>query len=357
MLTVGYGEGHNAAARALAQSAVARGWLARIVDPCAESSPRIFKLTQKFYQLCVKRAPWLWGITYAQTENADWSTKANAPILRRVTTYIQHLLEEYNPDIVLCVYPLFGYMLDVLKHRGICNVPYGIVVTDALEISRPWMLTKADVTYLPDEYSLALVQERYALSDSKLSCLGFPVRREFDGKESISVPPTSRSCHITYGAYAPTRRCIDDVLAIKELIPGATITVIAGSRFRKLCFLRSRGVEVIEKSNDMASLLQSSHLYIGKAGAATVFEAYALNLPVIINYSLPGQEQGNRALLELDSAGCSVSSTGELIHVLSSLLDDDARLWRSMKSAMAEAHRKDGAERIIRDVEKRFLYE
>ncbi|MBR1998866.1 MAG: hypothetical protein IJ993_10670 [Akkermansia sp.] len=357
LLTVGYGEGHNTAARALTQVARLRGWEALMVDPCQKSSPRIFEITRKFYQFCVKSAPWIWGITYAQTETADWSTKACAPILSKVTNYLCNLIAEYRPGVILCTYPLYAYMLDYLRTMGKLDVPYGVVVTDSLEISRPWMLTGADVVYLPDEYSEHLVREKFALPQEKLCVGGFPVSIYFDGKQALTHAPCAGDFQIIYGAYAPKRRVRADVRAICQMFPGAKITVIAGTRYNALIRLQNERVTVLEKTDDMPSLFENSHLYIGKAGAATMYEAYAMNLPLIINYAMPGQEQGNLELLQLDGAGRFVETTADLLHMLQALIKDNAALWNRWKTSMNLADRKGGAARIIRDIEKRFLYD
>lgn len=355
LLTAGYGDGHNSAARAIAQCAVAQGWQADVVDPCQKASPRIFAITQQFYKFCVTCAPWIWGIAYYQTETADWSTKANAPILRKVTNYMKGLIQALQPDMVICTYPLYAYMLDYLRQRGEVNVPYGVVVTDSLEISRPWMLSKADVFYLPDEYSAQLVMDRFALPQSLVYNSGFPVRDAFNGRSALNTPPSPQDFNIVYGAYAPVRRVRADVKAIQHAFPQANITLLGGTRYRAFSALQNDRVAVIKRTDDMPSLFEKAHLYIGKAGAATMYEAYSMNLPVIVNYSLPGQEQGNIALLQQDVCGRFVDTTPDLLNLLQKLLADNAAMWQSWRAAMISANRKAGAEHIMHDIRSRFF--
>lgn len=357
LLTVGYGEGHNSAAHAISQAAKRRGWQALVADPCFLSSPRLFAVTQAFYRFCVRSAPWIWGITYAQTETADWSTKSHAPVLSKVTRSIRKLIDEYRPDAILCTYPLFAYMLDTLRAEQGIRIPYGVVVTDSLEISRPWMLSAADMFYLPDNYSVDLVKDRFALPDSKLLAAGFAVKAPFLSRDSLAYSPSAADVRIVYGAYAPKRRVRADVRALCHAFPGAHITVIAGARYKDLIRLQSNRVKVIARTDDMVSLFENAHIYIGKAGAATVFEAYAMNLPLIINYALPGQEQGNAVLVQLDGVGRVVETTPDLIHLMSMLLADNAAMWCSWKHEMKNADRKGGADTIMADIENRFLYE
>jgi len=78
-------------------------------------------------------------------------------------------------------------------------------------------------------------------------------------------------------------------------------------------------------------------------------------LPVIINYALPGQEQGNLQLLQKDGVGISVASTAELQCAVSGILDNNAAVWLRMKQLMMALNRSNGASRIIDDFERRFF--
>lgn len=355
LLSVGYGQGHHAAARALVQEYEHRGYEALMMDPCQMAHPSIFALTQKFYQFCVRKAPWLWAITYAQTDTADWSVKAHAPVLRAVTKRIVRKVKEFCPDVVICTYPLFAHMLDSLTDEGVINVPYAVVVTDSLEISRPWLVTKAPLIFLPDEYSEQKVSERYALAPQRLLTTGFPVRREFSQGAVCRSVPSATNLNLIYGAYAPLKRVQADLRAIVQTYPHAQVTVIAGESREALHEFESEQVHIIERTDDMAGLFASGHFYIGKAGAATMFEAYASGLPFIVNYALPGQEQGNLSLLLLDCAGVTAQSTSELMAKLQTLLCNGAAGWKRLNSAMLRAARGFGAERIADAIKARLL--
>ncbi len=359
ILSVGYGEGHHAAARALQEKLESKAWQCVVKDGCLESNPTLFRWTQHYYQFCVRRLPWLWGITYAQTETAHWAEMLWMPGVARCKRYVAELIRSYRPDVVFCTYPLYAYMLDAYAAEGWFTTPYVLVVTDALEISRPWMLTHAPLVCVPDADSRRLVIERYGLPGEIVADTGFPVKSVFCPPNKTHVP-CSDSFRIVYGAYAPTRRVCRDVRAILSAIPGAEITLLAGKRAAQFQRLLSRTcadgrLNIIAKTHKMADLFSSSHLYIGKAGAATMFEAYASHLPILINYALPGQEQGNLQLLLQDGAGMYVESTADLMAALHELLADDACGWRALRDAMKKSARTDAANRIVDLVERRFF--
>lgn len=358
ILSVGYGAGHHAAARAVAEELESRNWRTFTLDPCLAAHPYLFELSRRFYQFCVRQMPWLWGVTYAQAGTADWSVKAHSLILSDVTACIVAQVKELRPDVVICTYPLFAHMLDTLAYEKVVNVPYVVVVTDSLEISRPWMVTRAPYICLPDEYSHKLMSERYAISADRMLLTGFPVRKAFACacSEEYSAPAPD-NLRIVYGAYAPLVRVRADLYALIRHYPNACITVIAGERYKDLQDFNTSRVEVLHHTDNMADLFARSHFYVGKAGAATLYEAYAAELPVIVNYSLPGQEQGNLALLLLDGAGVTAGSASELIAKLSRLLKDGAAGWKRLKKAMRSAGRVGGAKVIADMLEKVIQYE
>lgn len=358
ILSVGYGAGHHAAARAVAEELERRCWQSYTLDPCLVAHPFLFELSRRFYQFCVRRVPWLWGVTYAQTGTADWSLKAHSFILSDVTACIVKHVNEFKPHVIICTYPLFSHMLDTLVRENKLNVPYVVVVTDSLEISRPWMVTQAPYICLPDEYSHKLMGERYAISAERMKLTGFPVRRAFARScQDQRSAPTPDNLRLIYGAYAPIERVRADLSALLRHYPNVSITVIAGERYKELMDFNSERVDVLPYTDKMADLFAQSHFYVGKAGASTLFEAYAAEVPVIVNYSLPGQEQGNLALLLLDGAGITAGSASELISKLSRLLKGGAAGWKRLKMAMRSAGRVGGAEAIADMIEEIIQYE
>lgn len=356
LLSVGYGQGHHSAAAALAEEFSARGWQTRTVDPCAMASPCFFSLTRRFYNFCVRRMPWLWGVAYSCTDTADWRGAMCLPVMKGCMKVISGLLAEYEPDCVVCTYPLYAYMLDDMTSCGEVVPPYAVVVTDAREISRPWMLSRAPLVCVPDEGSAEKVIDTFGLDSATVACTGFPVRGAF-ARAAAHTPPTADNLRIVYGAYCSTRRVCRDIKALASTYPLADITVLAGRRSKVISRLLRLDdvcaqVHVLPFTERMDALFAHAHVYVGKAGAATVFEAYAARVPLLVNFALPGQEQGNLELLLEDGAGERVDSTGELVSAVRRLLLDGAALWRSKVHAMEAAGRSGGAPRIVDKVQE-----
>ncbi len=358
LLSVGYGKGHHSAAAALAGVYAEHGWESRVVDVCELAQPFLFRLTQRFYAFCVRQAPWIWGITYRLTDAADWALLIHSPMLRPVVRCLRRLLSEDQPDLVVCTYPLFAYMLDELRGKGYTSVPYAVVVTDAREISRPWMCSGAPLVIVPDAGSRHRVMERYANSRNRVEAAGFPVCREFFASAERRTPDET-AFRIVYGAYRQIGGVLNDVTSLLAAFPQLRMTVLAGRHEQKLQqllsdYCASGRLQIMAESTQMAELLRESHLYIGKAGAATMFECYASAVPMLVNFILPGQEEGNLELLLEDGAGCHVESTAHMVDTVHRLLENGAEGWLHLKNKMIAAGRQHGAERIV-DTIKHFL--
>jgi len=73
ILTAGYGEGHNAAARALAEACETTHGpgTARIVDLFALSRPRFNQISRRAYISTINGAPRLWSSLYAWIDRSN----------------------------------------------------------------------------------------------------------------------------------------------------------------------------------------------------------------------------------------------------------------------------------------------
>lgn len=360
ILTVGYGQGHQAAAAGLAEAFRLNGCKVMVDDPCSADTSGLYSLTKAYYRMCVRRAPWLWSMAYAQTETADWHTIVKWPVVRKATAHLEDIIVSWHPDVVVCTYPLFAYMMDFLRKKGVCRIPCAVVVTDSLEISKPWIKSDFDWLYVPDEFSRRMLIDRYGLDSSRVIDSGFPVRRDFLVTRAKSHPSVS-NLRILYGVYIPKRLAVRQIMRLVEAFPQAHIVVLAGTNYR--FFINhfagySGNLEIMDSTDRMCELLAESHIYIGKAGAATMFECYASGVPMLVNFALPGQEQGNLQLLLKDGCGCWVGDGEDISSVVSGLLSSSAAKWvRMHQNMLSMENRYSGALNIADSIAYNVLNE
>ena len=96
----------------------------------------------------------------------------------------------------------------------------------------------------------------------------------------------------------------------------------------------------------MPSYLAASHVVVGKAGGATVHEVLAAARPMLVNFLLPGQEEGNTRLLEKLGGGSHVPDARALASALQEMMADGGAQWRRMHENLLRAGMTGGSGRI-----------
>ena len=121
------------------------------------------------------------------------------------------------------------------------------------------------------------------------------------------------------------------------------VTVVLGRNVRNL-YERAREiqlefpgrVQIKGWTRRVPELLSEHHLVVGKAGGATIHEAIAAQTPMLIHHLVPGQEEGDLALIEHIGAG-QLTETSKLVNLaISEMTADNAKIWRGMKQNLKD---------------------
>jgi processive 1,2-diacylglycerol beta-glucosyltransferase len=102
--------------------------------------------------------------------------------------------------------------------------------------------------------------------------------------------------------------------------------------------------------DDMPERLLRQHIVIGKAGGAIVQETIAAGCPMIISQVVPGQEEGNVALILQQGVGAVAEEPEQLKTLLLRCMQNEGALWRTWKSNLIEIQRPLAAQTIARFV-------
>jgi processive 1,2-diacylglycerol beta-glucosyltransferase len=174
--------------------------------------------------------------------------------------------------------------------------------------------------------------------DPRLSSVGIPIGRGFT---HCSHQPRD-GIHVLVSFGGSGLRGANNVGLIAELIRATPNdvkwTIVTGQNrefFFEAARIRSRAkprrVNIIRFTEDMASLMASADVVLGKAGGLTVSEALALGRPTIVVDTLPGQEIYNADALLDAGAGLRTRASGRILEFLERL-----RGVRSLISASAD---------------------
>src|SRR5262245_53953204 len=300
ILTAGFGEGHNSAARGV------RDGLARIAsdqttvelrDLFAEAYGRTNEFVRRSYLALVNCAPRAWRVAYRLLDRkTDYNTEFRR--LTRLKAQLGPVLSRFQPDIVVCSFPAYANVLqDILGPQRVCKCV--VVVTDSITINASWYRSPADYFIVANEQS-ADVLRISGVQPHRIKVFGFPVNPKFaDFAEDRPMPSTNSSRRVLYMIHAAKRGAAELVRLLANLGVDLTVTIGRADELRSEieAAANRHPMNILGWTNELPRMMHENHLLIGKAGGATVQETIAAKCPMIVNHVVAGQEEGNARLI------------------------------------------------------------
>jgi processive 1,2-diacylglycerol beta-glucosyltransferase len=340
ILTAGFGEGHNSAARGI------RAGLARVApkvevemrDLFPETFGLLNEITRRAYLTLINRWPKSWRYVY------DWLDRKNDfgqrfQKFRGLKKNLGRLLERFQPDVVVSTFPPYPYLLQqVLGNDRKCkNVA---VVTDSITVNAIWYRSPADYFLVANEQSATVVRHG-GVSPERIKVLGFPVNPRFADFDKDRPLPDGVAPRVLYVINAGTRRAPHLVRKLLALNIQLTVTVGRNEKLRRAIrsAARDRKVEIYGWTEEMPRLLCEHHVLIGKAGGATVQETIAAACPMIINHVVSGQEEGNAQLIVETKSGVVALSNDEVFSQVQRAFANDAKQWSEWSTNISKLSR------------------
>ncbi len=339
ILTAGYGEGHNSAARGIQAGLVrmAPGAQVECHDLFAETYGAVNEWVRKGYLGLINKWPRSWGLVYRwldQKTDFDGDFRWFFPLKKHFAA----VLERFQPDVVVSVFPAYPYLLNQIQpDRTTRSV---VVVTDSITVNAIWYRCTADAFLVPNEQSAAVVRTG-GVTPEKIKAFGFPVNPKFADLPRRAAPSATQPTRVVYMINAGTKSAPDITHRLSQLNIDLTVTVGRDERLRKMIenVTRDRKVTIVGWTDQLPELLCQSHVLIGKAGGATVQEAIAAGCPMIINHIVSGQEEGNAQLIVETKSGSIAHTPAEVVEQVERLFRDDAKAWKDRAGNIAKLSR------------------
>ncbi len=358
ILTAGFGDGHNTAARNVAAglNQVAPQEETQIVDLFDRAHPHVSRLLKSGYQILITHAPKLWGRIFARTANMDFSGGGGIDILAGLRRALRELLLRVRPTAIVSTYPVYSKIIQSLRAEGLSVPPLFTVVTDSISIHPAWMLAPSNTYFVADEDSKQALATLGA-EDEKIVVSGFPVHLDFC-QPAQPLPELSQGRII----YLPSTDDVHVGATLESLRPllvaGTHLTFPVGKHASRLYHtvrrftdsLPNASIEVLGWTNKIPRCLQTHDLVICKAGGAILHEALAACCPAIIDFIVPGQEEGNAELLVKHDCGVISHSPAETGIQAARLLADNRAEAMRMKANALPLSEPDASLKIARTV-------
>ncbi|HMD56154.1 MAG TPA: glycosyltransferase [Solirubrobacteraceae bacterium] len=312
ILSADVGEGHAAAARALAEQIEASPQPAEVtvIDGLAAMGPLLRPVVEDGYRVQLRFFPWTYTLVY-------WLLEHVLPI-RALTKWLlcgfgsgplAREIARHEPDVVVSTYPAVTVVLARLRRRGQVKTPTVATITDLTGLFF-WAQPGIDMHLVMYGESMPSV-ERIAGHDSVrlvrplISAEFLRPRCPIEARRALGLPEAGRVVVVSGGGWG-----VGDIAgAVREFTHVKDVTSIvclAGRNEQLAARLRSTfaeqpAVHVYGFTDRMPDVLAAADVLVHSTGGVTCLEARAAGTPVV-SYGLPvGHARLNtRAMAELD---------------------------------------------------------
>lgn len=342
VLTAGFGDGHNTAAYSTSEALrqLCPGEEIQTCDLVSEVQPRIATLLKNLYQQAITHFPSGWRMVYHMLEKSDVDPQDSAwlaPLVRGLREKITTL----QPRLIISTYPLYAALMDALRKQDE-EVPKLItIITDSITVHRIWLMQPSDLYCVADAETKEVV-EKLGISHRQIRITGFPVSLQFTEKlpEEASRPGVQR---ILYLPSTTARHVRMTLASLKPLIKkGVQLTIPVGKHGSRLYHVLRKftdempdaPVEIIGWTDRIPELLRTHDVVICKAGGAILHEVLAARIPAVIDYVVPGQEEGNAEMLLSRNCAYRSKTAAETGECVAKILANGGKIGRQMHTNM-----------------------
>ncbi|MHB8234839.1 MAG: MGDG synthase family glycosyltransferase [Solirubrobacteraceae bacterium] len=334
ILSADVGEGHAAAARALAAQLerAPQPTEVTVIDGLAAMGRLLKPVVEDGYRVQLRFIPWTYTIVYGLLNHVP-PIRALATRLLRLfgSRPLARTISEHDPDVVVSTYPAVTVVLARLRRTGEVQCPTVATITDLTGLFF-WAQPGIDMHMVMYGESLHSV-ERIAGRDSVrlvaplISDEFLQTRCPMQARRTLGLSEEGRMVVVSGGGWG-----VGDVQgAVREFIevPEVSSIVVLAGRNEQLAqklrssFAREQRVHVYEFTDKMPELLAAADVLVHSTGGVTCLEAMAAGTPVV-SYGLPvGHARVNtRAMAALDLLRLANDTTELREHVRASFAAD-----------------------------------
>lgn len=332
ILSASTGQGHNQAADSLSVAFKKRGFETSRRDFLEGSSKLLLALFVGSYEVSAMNFPGMYGLFYKLTNNPTINTLSTIPFYL-VRKRVFNMIKEENPDLIVTTHPLSICLISGLKRMGV-KVPFISIVTDF----------KAHYTYVSKSTDLYITGSKFTknwlikkgINEDKIYPLGIPIKEDFFLRDP-NIDDIKQDGYFNVLLMSGSMGLRNISFVLEELLKNPNklrITVICGNNKELKKNLdhhlsenyKDKKLHILGFSNDIASFMEYSDVLISKPGGLTVTESVAKNLPLIIPFSIPGQESENTEFLTSNGLALSVDKISDINTLINDLIENPSKL-------------------------------
>ena len=361
IMSASTGGGHNRAARAIKEELESRtidnmSIECEIGDRLKLVNNTMDKVISRGYEKSALYTPKAYGSVYrfSETTIASKNEFKTNPLTSLMARKFKHLLNESTPDLIIGTHPFPMIALSTLKKNNNIHslsrsesfykstkvdIPPMISVLTDYTTHSTWIQNEIDYYIVGHEYVKELLVYE-GVDSEKVKAFGIPVEKSFlshRDRETVltelGLSPEKLTVLLMGGSFGAgnIKETLEDLIAIDR---DFQILVITGrnehlkDKLSKMLdsTIHNKNICLLGYTNKMNDILASIDVLISKPGGLTTTEALLNDVPMIVPYFIPGQEEENLDFLTNCGAALRTTKKYSLPVLLKVLIDDPSRL-------------------------------
>ncbi|WZL73038.1 glycosyltransferase [Clostridiaceae bacterium 35-E11] len=319
ILTASTGGGHNQAALALEKNFHHKGYYVEVVDFIKLNHKIIEILFLNGYKLLYSKLPTIYRGLYMVSNHLESRVNLLKCTTKIFEKNVYQLIMDTQPDLIIGTHPFIVKIICMLKEKRKIHLPFISIITD-FKAHNIYINRNVDAYITGSKYtSMQMIHS--GIEKNKIFDYGIPLKQEFFLNQETLHPNNMVFTILLMGGSLGYKK-IEKVL--KELTKSHNklrIFVVCGNNHSLMYKIqtkykdkyKNKEIIVYGFTEDIPLLMEKSDILISKPGGLTTSEAIAKQLPLMIPYMLPGQEEENAEFLMKSGAAIIVDRIG-LIH-------------------------------------------
>lgn len=353
IMSASTGGGHNRAAKAMKDEIEKKcidgeHITCEIIDSLKLINTIMDKIISSGYEKSAKYTPKAWGGVYKMSDAnivSKHEYKGNL-FNTLLASKLKKLLKERKPDLIIGTHPFPMIALSTLKKK----YPYRNAFNSFFVPPLISVLTDytAHSTYIQDEIDYYIAGDEYVkevlisegVDGDKIKPYGIPVEKSFLEHreksvvlEELGLAPDKFTVLLMGGSFG-AGNIKDTLKELLEIDRDFQIIVITGrnetlkEKLEKSLekYTIDKNISILGFTQDMNDILSAVDIIVSKPGGLTTTECLLKELPMIIPYYIPGQEEENMDFLSNCGAALRTSKKFTISVLLKVLIDNPMRM-------------------------------
>ena len=361
IMSASTGGGHNRAARAIKEELESRtindmSIECEIVDSLKLVNNTMDKVISRGYEKSAIYTPKAYGSVYrlSETNLASKNEFKGNPLTSLMARKFKHLLNDSKPDLIIGTHPFPMIALSTLKkHNTLNSLSLSETFSKSSKVDIPPMISvltdyTTHSTWIQNEIDYYIVGHKYVkellvyegVNKDKVKDFGIPVEKSFmqhrDRKtvlNELGLECDKLTVLLMGGSFGAgnIKETLEELLTVDR---DFQILIITGrnehlkDKLSKMLnsTTHDKNICLLGYTNKMNDILASIDVLISKPGGLTTTEALLSDVPMIVPYFIPGQEEENLDFLTNCGAALRTTKKYSLPVLLKVLIDDPSRL-------------------------------